>query len=451
MWRALGGEEPELEMVVPGGYPALRSNLDVASLTRDAVAAASLAAALLAHDEAWPATVQNAVSLDADRILTSVTSERHFRLGGEPPHIWSEFSGFWPAGEGWVRTHANYRHHRARLLLALKLPTDAAVADFAERLTHLEPLEVEELVTDAGGVAVAVRTPAEWARHPQAKFVRSQPLIGKARIAPSDTSRIIPRPTDTAAPLAGLRVLDLTRVIAGPVATRTLALLGADVLRIDTPSLPEFEWQHLDTGAGKRSTLLNLNQTADRRTFEDLLQDADVLISGYRQGSLERYGLAPEELAERRPGLIIGRINAWGSEGPWAERRGFDSIVQAVSGIASLESPDGIRPGALPAQALDHSAGYMLAAAAISSLRSKRQDRGTWLVEVSLARIAQELLSLTQSEETGQPGPPQTATVDTPSGLLTYALPALSFTDGPTDWTAPSLPWGADHAAWNWN
>jgi crotonobetainyl-CoA:carnitine CoA-transferase CaiB-like acyl-CoA transferase len=163
--------------------------------------------------------------------------------------------------------------------------------------------------------------------------------------------------------LTGVRVLDLTRVLAGPVATRNLAQAGAEVLRIDSPHLPEIGWVHLDTGAGKRSTTLDLRSPSGRSTFEDLLDDADIVVTGYRPGSLDPLGLSPEELASRKPGLVVGSVSAWGTEGPWAQRRGFDSIVQAVTGIAMIESTDGTRPGALPAQALDHSAGHLLSAA----------------------------------------------------------------------------------------
>ncbi|MCZ9339719.1 CoA transferase, partial [Streptomyces sp. TRM76130] len=175
---------------------------------------------------------------------------------------------------------------------------------------------------------------------------------------------------------AGLRVLDLTRVLAGPVATRTLALLGADVLRIDAPHLPESQDAHNDTGLGKRSATLDLGDAAGRRIFEGLLHGADVVVTGYRPGALDRFGLSPEALAGRRPGLVIGQLSAWGHDGPWHGRRGFDSLVQAATGIAELEgSPDS--PGALPAQALDHGTGYLLAAGVLRALTEQHRAGGT--------------------------------------------------------------------------
>ncbi|NEC50570.1 hypothetical protein G3I18_18625, partial [Actinospica acidiphila] len=187
-------------------------------------------------------------------------------------------------------------------------------------------------------------------------------------------------------PASGLRVLDLTRVIAGPVATRTLALLGADVLRLDRPGLPELPDQHTDTGFGKRSALLDL--VTDREGFEELLAGADVVVTGYRPGALDRFGLGAEALAERRPGLVVAQLSAWGATGPWAGRRGFDSLVQVATGIAHVErGPEG-RPGALPAQALDHGTGYLLAAGVLRALSDQAEAGGSRLVRAALARTA---------------------------------------------------------------
>ncbi len=184
------------------------------------------------------------------------------------------------------------------------------------------------------------------------------------------------------------RVLDLTRVIAGPVATRTLALAGADVLRVDPPQLPEIPAQHADTGLGKRTTILD---AADPR-LRELADTADVVVTGYRPGALDRFGLAPEELLERRPDLVVVRLDAWGWTGPWARRRGFDSIVQAASGIAVACARDDGRPGALPAQALDHATGYLAAASALLGL-AERPTRGGSIRELALARTAEWLWS----------------------------------------------------------
>ncbi|MFM9877840.1 MAG: CoA transferase [Rhodoglobus sp.] len=385
-WHALGEDPAVLALVSPhGDQVPLDSALPVGQLVHDAVAASSLSAGLLVarrSDAAVPA-----VSLDPVRVATAVTSERHFRLRGEPMNAWAELSGFWPTADGWVRTHANYPHHRARLIEALDLTDAADTAALRATLLGRSAADVEEAVTAAGGIATVVRSEAQWREHPQSAAVDAEPLI---RVVRAGEGAHAPRGrVEWDAPAAGIRVLDLTRVISGPVASRTLALWGADVLRVDPPELPELEWQHLDTGAGKRSTILSV----DDPRFGELLDAADVVITGYRPGALDRHGLGVEDLVARRPGLVVARLSAWDGTGPLAERRGFDSIVQAATGIAWLESTDGERPGALPAQALDHSAGYLLAAGITSALRRRIDEGGSWLVETSLARVAHELLA----------------------------------------------------------
>jgi crotonobetainyl-CoA:carnitine CoA-transferase CaiB-like acyl-CoA transferase len=277
----------------------------------------------------------------------------------------------------------------------------------------LSAVEAEELVVLAGGVAAAVRTEEEWRGHPHGSQVGAVPLLVEER-----------RSEGPGRSVAGARVLDLTRVLAGPVATRTLALWGADVLRIDPPGLPEIEWQHLDTGAGKRTAVLDVRS----ERFTSLAADADVLVHGYRPGSLP---LQPVLAAN--PTLVVASLSAWGRAGPWAGRRGFDSIVQAASGIAMVESTDGQTPGALPAQALDHSAGYLLAGAVATALRRG----GGWSVSTSLARVAHELLAADRSV---QPASGDFEPTTVTHGELTYARPALHADDFP----APPRPWGQD-------
>jgi crotonobetainyl-CoA:carnitine CoA-transferase CaiB-like acyl-CoA transferase len=247
-------------------------------------------------------------------------------------------------------------------------------------------------------------------------------------------------------------VLDLTRVIAGPVATRTLALLGADVLRIDPPHLPEPEWQHLDSGHGKRSTLLDLTRAGDRAAFDHLLETADVVVTGYRARALERLGLGPQDLTARHPGIVVARLTAWGSTGATGDRRGFDSLVQAASGVAWIESPDGNRPGALPAQALDHSAGYLLAAGVVMALGRQASEGGSWSVEVSLRRVAAELLGLPRTDEPEPNEPafdpaPHLQSFEVDGLVLTTTAPALAYDGGPTAFDPPRR-WARDSPTW---
>lgn len=431
------GEDPssaaEVRSTGDALLPLLPSPLPVGILAHDSVAAVSLLARPGAGE----------IRLDPATVATAYTSERHFRLDGALPSAWAPLSGFWPTADGWLRTHANYPHHRDRLLTALRLPAEAAPDHLAARLTETTAEEAEEAIVAANGIAAAVRTEAEAAAAPARAAVTGAPLLRRDRIGEGEP---LPAIDGGPVPLAGVRVLDLTRVIAGPVATRTLALLGAEVLRLDSPDLPEAAFQHLDTGMGKRSALLHLSR--DREAFERLLSDAHVIVLGYRPGALEGRGLSPAELVARRPGLVVARLSAWGTSGPWSGRRGFDSIVQAASGIAAVTFRDG-KPGVLPAQALDHSAGYLLAAGILSALRAQRREGGSWLVETSLLRIATELLAADRPEPPApEPLLPRTLHRRTLSGHLTYAAPALAFTGAPRDWRTVGDPWGSAAPRW---
>lgn len=445
-WAALGEHPAALALVHDRGADvALHGVLPVGRLVHDAIAVASLSAALLAARRTGSAVPT--VVLDPLRVATAVTSERHLRLAGEPVSAWAELSGFWPAADGWLRIHANYPHHRARLLAALKLPTSTTADELLVHLHGRSAIVVEALVAEQGGIAVAVGTEAQWRSSEQGLAVATQPLLRVQRLG--DAALAVMGETSVDAPARGIRVLDLTRVIAGPVATRTLALWGADVLRVDPPQYPELPWQHLDSGAGKRSTLIDLD--TDFATFESLLDTADVVVTGYRDGALDRFGLSPAALAERRPGIVVARLTAWGTTGPYAQRRGFDSIVQAATGIGWLESTDSQKPGTLPAQALDHAAGYLLAAGITTALRRRLDEGGSWYVETSLARVAQELLAAPR--EVGHaatpPWLPSVITRTLADGTtITTAAAAPHYSGGPDDWATPAVAWGTSSPQW---
>ncbi|MFI9805516.1 CoA transferase [Streptomyces sp. NPDC052301] len=449
-WTALGGDPALVSRVTTVERPdALPGRLPVRQLARACVGACALAAAELAARRADLAEVPG-VRVDDGAVAAAFHSERLLTVDGRAPVSFAPLSRFWRTADGWVRTHANYPHHRARLLGSLGLPGDASVEAVAGLLAERSALDVEGTVQGAGGLAVALRTPEEWAAHEQSAALAARPLVERERL---DTApaRVLP-PLDPAAPLlpaAGLRVLDLTRVLAGPVATRTLALLGADVLRVDAPWLPELPDQHADTGVGKRSATLDLGTGRD--TFEELLASADVVVTGYRPGALDRFGLSPEALAARRPGLVVAQVSAWGAYGPWGARRGFDSLVQVATGIAVTEG-SAERPGALPAQALDHGTGYLLAAGVLRALTEQSYDGGGRCVRLALARTARRLTDeIRPSPAAGAPyeGPePWLGETDSPLGRLRHALPPVAFEGGPAGWTRPPVPWGTDPARW---
>ncbi|GHH04146.1 CoA transferase [Streptomyces lanatus] len=445
-WSEVGGDPallPRVTTVVREG--ALEARLPVRELARACVGACALAAAELGARRAGLAEVPR-VRLDDGAIATAFVSERHLLVDGRAPVNFAPLSRFWRTADGWVRTHANYPHHRARLLAALKVADpDALEAALAERSSR----DVEDAVYAAGGLAVALRTPKEWAAHEQAVAVAGRPLVEHERLTAARARALPPLDGTPLLPAAGVRVLDLTRVIAGPVATRTLALLGADVLRLDAPQLPELADQHADTGFGKRSARLDL--AADRRTFEELLAAADVVVTGYRPGALDRFGLSAQALAERRPGLIVAQLSAWGAYGPWRERRGFDSLVQVATGIAATEG-SAERPGALPAQALDHGTGYLLAAAVLRALTEREEQGDGRCVRFALARTSDWLVNGIRPGARGDAGYDRPdawlAERESALGRLRYARSPVSFEGGPVDWTRPPGVWGADPARW---
>ncbi|MFE6967738.1 CoA transferase [Isoptericola sp. NPDC057653] len=375
------------------------------------------------------------------RVAASFGSDRLLRLDGRPVPGFAPLSGFFRTGDGWVRTHANYPHHRARLLRLLGL-TDGTDRDgLAARLADASAAALEDDAAAAGAIVARVRDEAAWRASTPGAAAAQGPLV---RVTARDDAAPGPVPLPGGpAPLAGVRVLDLTRVIAGPVATRALAALGADVLRVDPPVPAEIRHQHLDVGQGKRTTLLDLHDAGDRERAQALLDDADVLVTGYRPGALEAFGLRPP------PGAVVGRVSAWGEAGPWAHRRGFDSIVQAASGVAMLESADGEVPGALPAQALDHATGYLLAAGVVDALAARGHDGRGRDVVTALARTAAWLLDADGRDPghppAGAPGPDAVVSHGH-RPRVTTARPALPGLD---DHPAPAHPWGTDHAAWS--
>ena len=238
-------------------------------------------------------------------------------------------------------------------------------------------------------------------------------------------------------------MLDLTRVIAGPVAGRALAALGAEVLRVDPPGLPELPQAHLDTGPGKRSALLDL---ADAERREALLAGADAVLLGYRPGALGRFGLGAAELAARHPQLVCVSLSAWGVSGPWAARRGFDSLVQVATGIAAAcAGPDGT-PGVLPAQALDHGTGHLMAAAALRGLAARERGEPVRSARLSLARTAAELLAAPRRDEPARTLDPERFRVA--FGDVELIAPPGALDGVPLAWAHGPRPLGADPPAW---
>jgi crotonobetainyl-CoA:carnitine CoA-transferase CaiB-like acyl-CoA transferase len=456
-WAAVAGDaSPPAEVHVAEAGPLLASRVPVAQLATGAVAASLLAAAAL--HRARTGRPPGTLVLDAAHVACAVRSERYASIDGSPlGAFFHPLSRFFATDDGWIRLHANYPWHRQRLLGVLGTSDDPEAVAAAVR--DRRGGDLETAIVEAGGCAAAVRTPTEWLAHPHGSIV--------SRLPPAEVTPVGPRPAPgragrhtpsglhaPAGPLAasGIRVLDLTRVIAGPVCTRTLAAHGADVLRLDSPSLPEPAGELSDTIVGKRTALVDFDSRLGRHTLEDLLAHADVVVEGYRPGALDRFGLGSETLADRHPGLVVLSLSAWGHSGPWSGRRGFDSLVQAATGIADVERGARPGPGVLPAQLLDHGTGYLAAAAVLWALARRVEDGGTWHGRVSLAQTGAWILRQPRCDPVHAADPDPGPYLDrwtTPRGTVALIRPPGSIGGARLAWSHLSTAYGADQPRWN--
>jgi len=432
-----------LEVVGSGGLPGL---FPVSELATASVSVAALAAA----------SVAGASRVTVDRALASAWFGMTLApIGWELPSPWDPIAGDYRCRDGWIRLHTNAPHHRAVALSVLGTPADRDAV--AAAVAEWNGDELENAVVAAGGCAAVMRSSDEWAGSAQGLAGSLEPLIAwvdtglaggisaGAAAGLASAERSLPGHTT---PLTGVRVLDLTRVLAGPIATRFLGMLGADVLRIDPP-----EWDETiapEVTLAKRTTRLDLRSLAGRAVFEELVRGADVLVHGYRSGALESLGYGTAELQQLRPGLIDVALNAYGWSGPLDTRRGFDSLVQMTTGIAhaGMLHAGAERPVPLPVQALDQATGYLMAAAVLSALRRRLSTGVGHSARLSLARTAQLLLDRPGAgDHTPFEGAVDVAAEDTAWGPATRVRAPFQI-DGVTLGGRGAVPFGADVAEW---
>jgi hypothetical protein len=418
------------------------------------LASACVAAATLAVSELLATRTGQAlraVSVERAHVDAAFLSERHLRaLGWQLPEVWDPLAGDYPTRDGCIRLHTNYRYHRDAVLKVLGLTPDATTREQLQAaVAEWEGEALEREVVAAGGCAAKLRSAQEWREHPQGRSLLEAPLFEITHAPASE------RDAAASKPLSGVRVLDLTRVIAGPIGTRFLAAYGADVLRVDPPGFEEVGALLCDITGGKRRCALNLRDAADKARFLELVREADVIVHGYRGGALTRLGLGNDALREHNPNAVIVCHDAYGWTGPWAERRGFDSLVQMSCGIAfrGREVTGSQRPTPLPAQALDHATGYLIAAAVARSLSRRLQTSQTSVVRLSLARTARLLMELGDlGAITGEPSQPAAAQpfmeeADTDLGRVQRVRCPGSIAGIPPEWLIPAGPLGIDAAA----
>ena len=451
LWALAGGEPAALDAVtLTGEEPQLPSSFRVAAAAQTSIAAAALAAAQL-----WKLRSGQGqdIAVDMRHAVVECRSERYLRLDDTPPPpAWDAIAGVYKTrGQRFVRLHTNFPHHRGAVCSVLKCKAERDEVQAALMAWDAEAFETAAY--EAGGVVSMMRSYDEWSATPQARALAALPVITFEKIGEA-----APKPWPAGdRPLAGLRVLDLSRVIAGPVAGRTLAAHGADVMLVSSPELPAIPWLTIDTGRGKLSTFLDLKREEGRNQMKALLAEADIFSQGYRPQALAGLGFSPEEAAAINPGIVYVSLSAYGHVGPWSSRRGFDSLVQTSTGFNHAEGQaagvDG--PKELPAQILDHATGYLMAFGAMMAKARQSQEGGSWHVRVSLAQTGRWLWDLRRIAEglktedlKGEAVLPFVEQVPSGFGSLQAIRHAAQLSRTPAFWSRPAMPLGSHPPRW---
>ena len=451
LWALADGDPSALDAVtLTGEEPQLPSSFRVAAAAQASIAAAGLAAA-----QVWKLRSGQSqdVAVDMRHAVVECRSERYLRVDGKPPPpAWDAIAGIYRTrDQRFVRLHTNFRHHRDAVCQVLNCKPERD--DVQAALMQWDGEAFETAAYAGGGVVAMMRSHGEWSDLPHARALAELPLVSIERIGEA-ASR--PWPGGDR-PLAGLRVLDLSRVIAGPVAGRTLAVHGADVLLISGPDLPAIPWLTIDTGRGKLTSFVDLKSEQGRDSLRDLLASADIFSQGYRPQALAALGFSPQDAARISPGIVYVSLSAYGHAGPWAERRGFDSLVQTATGFNHAEGQaagvDG--PKELPAQMLDHATGYLMAFGAMMAKARQSHEGGSWHVRVSLARTGQWLWNLGRVADgfktedlKGETVQPFIEEIPSGFGPLRSVRHSAALSKTPAFWARPAMPLGSHPAEW---
>jgi crotonobetainyl-CoA:carnitine CoA-transferase CaiB-like acyl-CoA transferase len=453
----LAASLPRLADATPrftGDDPVLPSAFRLGAAAAAAIGGAAAAAAGVGE---WRGLGAQAIEVDRRHAAASLLSFAWLRLDGEPfpaPQGEVPTMAIYRCADGrWIHLHGALPHLRDGTLALLGCEDRAA--SIAAAVARWPSFALEDALAEAGQCGAVLRSAAEWARHPQGIALAAEPLVDLQRIGDAPPRRLAP----AARPLAGLRVLDLTRILAGPTCARTLAEHGADVLRLVAPRQHDIPSFVPDTGHGKRSAWLDLDVPDGAATLRALVAAADVFSQGYRGGALESRGFGADALARLRPGIVCVSINAYGHQGPWATRRGWEQLAQACTGLALEHSglgPEAERaPEVIPAAATDYCTGHLAALGTMLALRRQVEEGGSWQVRVSLARTAQWIRELGVVPAGVAPSPPSpdeiarwSLTRATDWGLLRYLAPVARMDRTPPRWALPSARPGRHPALW---
>lgn len=399
VWTELGLPSDAVKSLdLQGQGNGLPSSFKVGHLAQASIALAALTASLFHATRG--STSLPVVTVPLEHAVIEFLSERFYTLDGKPPDkTRGALAGLQKTTDGHVRIHDAFPNHSKAALQLLGCDDNSDPETIRQQLSRWKAIDLESAAFKHDAVIVALRSYEHWDATPQAQAIRDFPItITKIANGPSGFPDRIKSGHGKC--LRGIRVLELSRVIAAPVAGRTLAAHGADVLWITSPKLPDLPTLDRDVGRGKRTAQLDLSLEKDKQTMLQLLEDADVYIQSYRPGSLAAKGFSAEEVAAKsKNGIVCASLCAWGTAGPWAGNRGFDSIVQTCSGINVSEAEhfgEGEVSRVLPCQALDHASGYFLATGVMAALYKRATQGGSYEVDVNLAGTGKYLRSLGQ-------------------------------------------------------
>ena len=464
IWTGLQLPKAALASVkLPGQEgPALPSSYKMGILAQSSIALAAIAAAQI-HALRNKSEVP-VVTVPLQHAAIEFKSERLYTLAGKPaPSPWGPIGGLHPTSDGFVRIHDSFPNHAYGALKLLGLSPDAARYHVSEKTSDWASIDLENTATVESKLAVyALRSYRQWDLLPQASAISNFPIT-LSQLS-SDSSRGLPARLagGNSKCLAGLRVVEMSRVIAAPLCGKTLAAHGADVIWVTSPSLPDLPTMDREFGRGKRTVQLDIHSPEDKEKLLDLIKSCDVFVQGFRPGSLAAYGLSTEDLIKMNPGIIIVNMSAFGPEGPWRNRRGYDSLVQTCSGMNVSEAEHAgqgevARP--TPCQALDHAGGYFLAVGAMAALYRRAHEGGSWRVDVSLAGAMKYLRSLGQySGSSGFSCRDYEATGDVPEefletrstgfGTMTAIKHSATIEGCTVGWDVMPKPLGSDSPEW---
>ena len=447
------------EVSITGSDPVLNTHFRLA-----ATASAAIAGIGVAVNDLWELKTgrRQAIAIDAVAATAALKSKNYFQAKNangvfenvtDASHEANRgLTGIFQTKDGrWLLPHFGLDHLRRRMLGLLQ--ADANTDSIAKAVAKWDALELENAIDEARVCGGMIRTNEEWLQEPHGKILAAKPVVEIIKIGDSEPE---PMPTGDR-PLSGIRALDLTRILAGPITGRTLAEHGADVLMVSAPHLPQV-WSYVaDTSHGKRSCYLDLRDESEKQTLLDLVKTADVFSQGYRPDKINQMGLGPEALAEIRPGLVYVSINCYGADGPFSHRGGWEQIAQIMTGIAAegVQSSSGYKPKTLPAAANDYITGYLGAYGTLLALARRAREGGSYHVRVSLCQTGMMIYdqgkvgTLPENLNLGMSDVDSLCMEsDSHLGRIKHLAPVLSLSETRPFWALPTPKMGSNDPRW---